>query len=224
MRLTLLCNAGFSLEVPDGILLIDLPNDVQPPFYQLPETVWQQILNKQPPYDRVVGFCFTHVHPDHYSSARMETYLKRWPDTLCFVPGSAQIKGKGNIGPFSIRFQRIEHAPIPKAPPHVVLMAEADGRAIYFSGDAALECEKHRKFLEERSPDVAVWNSMYLSRTDTRAMLNQVSKTNLICHMPEQSADGAELYWRKLKRNLERFNHELNSVVIPTQYPFEMEM
>lgn len=224
MKLTLLCNAGFSLEVSDGILLIDVPNDIQPPFYQMPEEIWQLILNKCPPYDRVIGLCFTHTHPDHYSAARVEAYLEKWPNTACFIPKANLVKGRGSIGSFSIRYQRIDHAPIPDAPPHVVLMVEADGKTIYFSGDAALECDAHLEFLRSHVADVAVWNSMYLSRPDTRSLLNVTSKKNLICHMPERSADGADLYWRKLERNLERFGEELQSAVILSHYPTALEI
>jgi len=222
LKLTLLCNAGFCIEAADATLMVDLPNDSSAPFYELPEPIWNQILNREAPYDNVCGFIFTHVHPDHYHNHRVKDYQSRWPEIPIFSPQSTQLKGKGKIGPFMIQYRKFEHAPIPDAPPHVVFLIEVEGKTIYFAGDASLDRSRHMEMIETRRIDAAIWTSMYLSRSDTREMMKTCAEKNLICHMPQKDEPGADTYWKKLEKNLERYGTALENVEVLGEYPTEI--
>lgn len=223
MKLTLLCNAGLSLETKQGILLVDLPNEAFPPFAVLPEDMWHQILNREPPYHKVCGFWFTHAHPDHCDQEKLRAYQRRWPEIPIFLPEWKYVRGRVEVGPFRIEYQRMEHAPIPNPPPHVVSWIEVEGKSIYLAADAELNAERHGAFLNGRKADAAFWNSMYLSRPETRALLRDASRQNYIYHMPMERPDPDGL-WRKLERNMERHGAELPHVTILDRIPVTMEL
>lgn len=223
MKLTLLCNAGIALETDSAMLLVDLPNRNAPPFYPLPESTWLEILNRVPPYDKVCGVWITHDHPDHCNREKLREYEKKWPSIPVFFPGASHVRGKGSLGPFRIQYQRFPHAPIPDPPPHVVTWVEAEGCGIYLAADAALDPQQHRSFLHGRKADVAVWNSMYLSRPETRALLAEAACRNLIYHMPAQRPDEEGL-WAKLEKNMARYGSELKTVTVLDRYPTEIEI
>ena len=218
MKLTLLCNAGLAIETEDAMLLVDLPNTPLEPFYTLPEEIWQQILNRQPPYDKVCGFWFTHLHPDHWNREKVEEYCRRWPEIPCYMPQERIIKGKVSIGPFAIRFQRMDHAPIANAPPHVVTMITTGEGSVYLPADAVLDAEQHSCFLGGIQCDAAVWNAMFLSQPETRELMHNAAKRSFVYHMPAQKPDSMGL-WRKLEKNLQRHGSELVGVVIWDMYP-----
>lgn len=222
MKLTLLCNAGFALELPDAMLLVDAPNREIASFYALPEETWQKILNKEPPYDKVCGFWFTHDHPDHFDRNRMEAYLARWPKTPVFLPVETTATGRARMGPFTIEYCRMDHAPIPGAPPHVVSLITAGKEQLYVSADAALIPALHRAFLRQRKADAALWNSMYLSRPETRALMQETTTRNYIYHMPKDHPDREGL-WRKLEINFNRSAAELQTVTVLEDYPSIIE-
>lgn len=223
MKLTLLCNAGLSLETEHGMLLVDLPNESFPPFAALPEGTWHQILNREPPYHKVCGFWFTHAHPDHCDREKLRAYQRRWPEVPVFLPGWNHVRGRVEVGPFRISYQRMNHAPILDPPPHVISWIEAEGKSVYLAADAELNVEQHRAFIHGRTADAAFWNSMYLSRAETRALLRDASKQTYIYHMPTERPD-ADGLWRKLERNMERYGAELSNVKILDQIPAVIEL
>ena len=223
MKLTLLCNAGLALEAENAMLLVDLPNQAFPPFYALPDDLWERILDREPPYDRVCGFWFTHDHPDHCDLDKVRAYQQRWPEIPVFLPEEKMVRGTVNIGPFRMEYRRMPHAPIPDPPPHVVTWVTAGERSVYLAADAVLDADAHRAFLKGRKADGAVWNSMYLSRPETRALLRETADRNFICHMPAQRPDSEGL-WRKLEMNFKRFGPELETVTVWDAYPSETEI
>lgn len=223
MKLTLLCNAGLALETENAMLLVDVPNQEFAPFFTLPDVTWQTILKRQPPYDKVCGLWFTHNHPDHCDVEKVQEYCRCWSEIPMFLPNEATNAGLVKMGPFTLEYQRVDHAPIPQTPPHVVTWITVGERSLYLAADAALDVNVHRAFLRGRRADVAIWNSMYLSRPDTRALLREVSSRNYICHMPAQRPDNAGL-WRKLELNFQRFGSELAGVTVWDTYPSEINI
>ena len=221
MKLTLLCNAGLAVESGDNVLLVDIPNQEIASFYRLPDELWQKILDREPPYDKICGFWFTHDHPDHLDRKRMKAYLARWPKTPVFLPGEMTRGGNVHMGPFSIEYHRMDHAPITGAPPHVVTLIGDGKHTVYIAADAALDAERHRAVLGERHVDAAFWNSMYLSYPETRTLLRETAEQNFIYHMPAQRPDGTGI-WKKLERNFERFGAELLNVTVLDHYPMEI--
>lgn len=218
MKLTLLCNAGLALEQDGELLLVDLPNEELPPFYALPEHTWQAILEKEPPYDRVCGLYFTHDHPDHCHREKVSKYLERYPGTPCFFPAENPPAGRIVMGPFTMEYAPMPHAPLPVLPVHAATVVEAGGKQLYLPADSALDCDAHRAFLRGRRVDAAVWTPMYLSRPDTRQLLQDAAGHNYIYHMPEGSADD-QGYWKKLERNFQRYGDQLQQVTVLGAYP-----
>lgn len=221
MKLTLLCNAGLALEEKGQMLLVDLPNEQFPPFYRLPDETWSKIVNREPPYNEVVGFYFTHVHPDHCDLKRLEVYRNKWPQVPVFLPEEHPSEGQIQMGVFRMTFQRMDHAPIPNAPVHVVTVVRGGERCLYLAADAKLDAASHRRFLGCDKMDCAVWNSMFLSRPETRQLMADVASRNLIVHMPQERPDRYGL-WKKLEHNLLRYAEDLRTVEVLAQCPSEV--
>lgn len=223
MKITLLCNAGLAIETADALLLVDAPNQEIEPFYRMPDDVWNCIQRREPPYDKTVGLFFTHNHPDHFDLDRVSAYHRQWPKTPILLPGEETSNGRVRMGPFVIGYGRIEHAPIPEAPPHVVAWVETGEGSIYLPGDAALKTELHREFLRGRKADVGIWNSMYLSNADTRSLMRDAAVRNFIYHMPVEKQDLYGL-WRKLESNYRRYPDELQEITVLSSYPTEINI
>lgn len=220
MVIRFLCNAGISIEYNDKMLLIDMPNGVSEPFHVLSDEIWDAICEHRRPYSPVCGFFFTHDHPDHLSKTRLSQYLDTQGDVPVFIPDKNTTHGRIRIDEFEIEYQRIEHAPMPQAPPHVVVKISVGNKCIYISGDAALNCDEHYKFLGREKVDAAVWTPMYLSRAETRELLLEVAVRNFVNHMPSK-ASGPEI-WRKCEKNIQRYYSELKDVTIIDRYPMEI--
>lgn len=222
MKIRFVCNAGVVLEHNNEALLIDLPNAETLPFHRLPDDIWRSVCKSDALPSRLVGFFFTHDHPDHLDHFRLGEYIGVHPDVPVFVPASVTKSGLFRAGSFEVEYHRFDHAPIPEAPPHVVAIVSVGGKRIYITGDAALDCDMHRQVLNGRTVDMAIWNSMYLSRANTRELLGQVSPRSYIYHMPLKPL-GAEM-WKKCDKNLERYEAELKNVTVIDQYPTEVSI
>lgn len=223
MRIMLLCNAGLAIEYQNNILLVDVLNKENLPFSGISDEVWKRILHRQEPFDRVCGLFFTHNHSDHCDMDKVRCYQKKWPDIPCWIPG-CDAGGVVRMGSFAIEFRQIDHAPMDEPlPAHVVSIIRAGGKTVYVAADAALDPKQHQAFLNGRVTDAAFWNSMYLSRTETRTLLNQTSARNYIYHMPEMDPDGFGI-WKKCKNNFLRYPEELRNVRVLKRYPCILEI
>lgn len=220
MKITFLCNAGLALETNDSVLFVDLPNGISEPFVRLPDNTWKEICDKEKGRCKICGFVFTHDHPDHLDRERMEQYPDKSVPVL--IPDDMTQEGTAHLGEFTIAYKRIAHAPIDNAPPHVVLLVSARGKTIYIAADSALNCEQHMDFLQHKHVDAAIWNSMYLSRAETRALLRRVSNANYIYHMPQKPDEFG--MWKKLEKNMRQYAEELKDVHVIECYPTQKEI
>ena len=91
------------------------------------------------------------------------------------------------------------------------------------TADANLEPQMHRNFLNGRRADAAFWNSMYLSKPETRQILQQSAAQNYIYHMPKTRPDANGL-WRKCENNFKRYGNELGHVTVIDHYPMDIEL
>lgn len=223
MRIMLLCNAGLAIEYQNKILLVDVPNSETAPFAEISEEIWEKILHRDSPFDCVCGLYFTHIHSDHYDLKKVREYQTKWPDIPCWIPDGTPC-GELRMGPFQIGYRHVAHAPMDEpVPEHVVSWIAAGEKTVYLAADAALDPEYHWAFLNGRVADAAFWNSMYLSRPETRALLNGASARNYIYHMPQADPDGYGI-WKKCKNNLARYSDELQSVRVLKRYPTILEI
>ena len=221
MTITLFCNAGLAIQSKESVLYVDLPNSGIAPFNRLSEHNWQQICEEASVKQHVAGFVFTHEHPDHLDRDR----LKMFPDHTVpiFIPDEkTPEEGRLVLDAFCVSYKKIDHAPIPNAPEHRVLVIEAENKAVYIAADADLDCSAHRSFLGDRLVDAAFWNSMYLSRSETRQLLAETAKKNYIYHMPVKP-DAFGL-WKKCEKNFQRYSQELINVVVAEGYPTTWEV
>lgn len=203
-------------------LLVDVPNKEILPYCGVKPDLWERILNREPPYERVSGIYFTHDHPDHHDADRVKSYLTKWPRTPYVLPSGNSESGLLRLGVFEISWKRLEHAPMDtQTPPHVVTWIRAGGRCLYIAADAKLDAEAHRQFLAGKRADAAFWNAMYLSRPETRRLIAEAAEVSYIYHMPEGRTDTFGI-WRKCERNLERYSSELENTVILDRYPTEI--
>ena len=126
------------------------------------------------------------------------------------------------MGPFYISYRRVDHAPLPEVPPHVVSWIETGEGSVYLAADAALDLTQHRSFLGDKKADIGIWNSMYLSKPETRALLHDAAHKNYIYHMPANRPDSWGL-WKKLELNYQRYASELENVIIWDTFPSTIE-
>lgn len=223
MRISLLCNAGIALSFEGKTLLVDVLNEEIEPFCRLNDGIWKNILCHEQPFGDICGLYFTHEHMDHYSKDRTAAYLERWPKTPVFLPSSDIQAGIITIGPFTIEYRQLDHAPMDvPTPPHVVSLISAGEQSVYIAADAKLDAEAHRAFLKDRQADVAFWNSMYLSQAQTRYLMKDAAKRNFIYHMPEQRPDSFGL-WKKCERNFQRYGDDLKAVTVIERYPYQIQ-
>lgn len=180
-------------------------------------------METHPPYDQVVGIYYTHTHPDHCALDFAEAYRRKWTSVPLFLPEEQPEMGTVKMGAFHIEFQRIPHAPIPGAPPTVVTLIEVGETRIYIASDAELDCEKHRVFLRDRPVNAAFWNSMYLSKEDTRKLLRDAAVKNYIYHMPANHEDPTG-FWRKCRANFRRNGDQLTGIEVLGDYPSHIEI
>lgn len=220
MKITLLCNAGIMLETKNSALMIDLPNKEIPPFYELPEREWNKIYQRVAPYDKVCGFFFTHDHGDHLDKERLSQYTEA--DLPIYIPTKNALGGTIEMGEFLIEYRRIEHAPIENAPVHMVALIKAEGKTVYVTADAKLDVSEHKMFLNGRCADVALWNAMYLSGQQTRQLMREAARRNLIYHLPQY--DDQHGIWAKCRKNQERYPDELRNVEILSVYPTQINV
>lgn len=216
MRITLLCNAGLAICSGGETLLVDVPAGNVPPFLPMEPEIWQQLLRREGPYERLAGLWFTHTHADHCDPDMLKTFCERWPNVYCGLPRLDKPAGRQDLGPFSLAYCAIPHAPIPNPTLHRVAWIQAGEHAIYIAGDAALDIGRHRTFLGGRRADAAFFNAMYLSCQDTRALLRDAARHVYIYHMPADRNDGI---WRKCLKNLDRFSAELETVTVLDHCP-----
>ena len=222
MHISVLCNAGLAITSLGKTLLLDLPNEEYPPFYRLDDSQWAPILLRQKPYENVCGLYFTHTHPDHFDRGRVEAYCTKWPEIPCFLPEEHPEEGEFTAGPFKVNYRRFPHVPMKEqVPVHVVSWIETPEARIYVTSDANLEPEKHRNFLNGRYANAAFWNSMYLSKPDTRALLRETAQENFIYHMPKTRPDPNGL-WRKCDNNFKRYGNDLGHVTVIDHYPMNL--
>ena len=77
----------------------------------------------------------------------------------------------------------------------------------------------HEAFLNGRKACMGIWNSMYLSRPETRCLMHRAAHKNYVYHMPECQDDMSGI-WRKCRNNLQRYPDELRDIVIMDRYPY----
>lgn len=214
MNITLLCNAGLMLEQDGQVLLIDAPNSECPPYYRLSDREWADICA----YKTIIGLYFTHDHPDHYDRTRADQLLAEHFDIPVFLPEDSSSEGTLTMGPFELSYRSVAHAPLPQAPAHVVTWVKAGDMTLYLPADAALDAAPHRQFLGGRKADIGIWNAMYLSRPETRALMHDAARKNYIYHMPLEKDDQMGI-WRKCRSNFRRAHEELCDICVLEQYP-----
>lgn len=220
MKITVICNCGVLIEDEKHCLLADGLTESCFPFYALPRSERERIVNAKPPYQRLRQLYFTHRHDDHFSLAAVRAFAaahgavegflpeENDPDELCF--------GEGD---FQVECHRFTHSGAEYAEePHFVLLVSMSGKLVYLSADAQPDIEKHLQILNGRVPDAAFYNGQYLSGERTREYLRMSAKQNYIYHVPldEQDVSGIR---RKCHRNFERYGQELENTTLIEAYP-----
>ena len=208
MKITLVCNCGLLIDAGGAALLIDAPNGKLPPFGQFPPEEAQKLLAAHPPYDRLVGVCFTHCHADHYDAAAVERLRAARPDVPVLLPKTE--RGAFAVGAFTVEYAQFPHVPVPPELmlPHWVLLVHGGGKTVYITADAVPDAALHRAVLAGRTADAAFWNSQMLAHPETRALLNTCARRNFIYHIPTDTPDPSGIR-RKSERDWSRYSAEL---------------
>lgn len=96
LRITLVANAGLLLEYNGTTLLLDgIFHKKGHPFSAPPPSVWQQMKEGHPPFDKVDFLLFTHLHPDHCSPEMTLEYLRCRTVKGLFLPEDEAVTVSG---------------------------------------------------------------------------------------------------------------------------------
>lgn len=96
LRITLVANAGLLLEYNGTTLLLDgIFHKKGHPFSAPPQSVWQQMKEGLPPFQKVDFLLFTHVHPDHFSPEMTLEYLQCRTVKGLFLPADEAVTASG---------------------------------------------------------------------------------------------------------------------------------
>ncbi len=223
LQARLLCSAGLYFYCDDSAILVDALNQPFRSFKAILDETAERLIQGQPPYQRIDGLFYTHLHPDHYNQDRNNAFLQRHPGVQVFFP-VAETPEHGFIkaGGFTVEYQYFHHTPCDYAwAKHYVLLVRAGGSSVYLSADAELNPAAHRAFLAGRRVDYGFFNAMYLSHHETRRLLSETVRKTYIYHLPESLDDGI---CRKAARNFARFPDELKEITLLDHYPVDLDL
>lgn len=225
LQAVLLSSTGLAFTYEGATLLVDVLNGKYGSFYQIPAQTADAVVAGEPPYDRVVGLLYSHLHPDHYDQQQNTAFLRHHPDVKTFFPTpDTPDQGILHLGPFAVRYGYLEHTPCDYAwAKHYVFWITAGDLSVYLATDARLVPEEHLAFLEGLQADYAFFNAMYLSHPETRRLMQQVARKTYIYHMPEPAEDHSGIC-RKAALNFQRFPEELQKVTLLEQYPMPLSL
>lgn len=223
LHAVLLSNTGLLLRCGASAVLVDVLNQPFRTFKGIPDETAGRIVRGEPPFERVDGLFYTHLHPDHYDKARNTAFLERHPGAVTFLPApETPDRGTVRAGVFTLEYHYLEHIPCDYPwVKHYVFLLSAGGVTLYMSSDASLDPNVHRAILAGRRPDYGFFNAMYLSYPETRVLLREAVGKSFIYHLPEMEGDGIR---RKAARNFERYPEQLRGVGLLDRYPFELEL
>jgi len=223
LHATLLSNTGLLLRCGASAVLVDALNQPFRTFKGIPEETAGQMIRGEPPFDRIDGLFYTHLHPDHYDQARNTAFLERHPGVASFLPTpGTPDHGTIKAGAFTLEYHYLEHIPCDYPwVKHYVFLLSAGGVTLYLSGDASLDPNAHRAILAGRRPDYGFFNALYLSYPETRVLLCEAVGRSWIYHLPEAADDGIR---RKAARNLARYPEQLRGVAQLDRYPCALEL
>jgi L-ascorbate metabolism protein UlaG (beta-lactamase superfamily) len=211
---TFLANSGFFLESGRYSVLIDAflrePSDI---FAGLPEQVYKQLVNAQPPFDDLTIVLVSHDHPDHVQMRGLEKYLGKnamsvlWasPEVVQSLQAHARDFGtiQRRIRPIptaknaiqeivheemSIGFMQLEHR---GKPGEEILnlghLIEMGGVKILHVGDAMPTVENFAPYgFAKMGIDVAIVPYWFFNQAKgVRVLQEEIKpKTVVVCHVP----------------------------------------
>ena len=211
---TFLANAGFFLESGRYSVLIDAflrePSDI---FAGLPEQVYKQLVNVQPPFDDLTIVLVSHDHPDHVQMRGLEKFLGKnamavlWvaPEVVRSLQAHARDFGtiQKRIRPIptaknsiqeivheemSIGFMQLEHR---GKPGEEILnlghLIEMGGVKILHVGDAMPTAENFAPYgLGSMGIDVAIVPYWFFNQPKGIRVLREEirPKSVIVCHVP----------------------------------------
>ena len=148
LQAVLLSSTGLAFTYEGATLLVDVLNGKYGSFYQIPSQTADAVVGGEPPYDRVVGLLYSHLHPDHYDQQRNTAFLRHHPGVQTFFPTpDTPDQGELHMGPFSVRYGYLEHTPCDYAwAKHYVFWIAAGNLSVYLTTDARLVPEEHLAF------------------------------------------------------------------------------
>ena len=96
LRVTLVANAGVLLQYGTVTLLLDgIYGREGHPFSNLDGDTWRRLTTGGPPFEKIDFLLFTHAHPDHFSPAMTEQFLRCRGVKGVFLPDTASVRDSG---------------------------------------------------------------------------------------------------------------------------------
>jgi len=218
---TFLANAGFFFESGRYSVLIDAflrePTDI---YAGLPDQLYRQLVNAQPPFDELTVVLVSHDHPDHVQMRGLEKYLGKnsqaqlmaSPEVIRSLQAHARdfaaIHRRISVIPtlknamnqvlqeeMSIAFLQLEHGGNPEEIVNLGHLIEIGGVKILHVGDAKPTSENFATYgLDSRGIDLAIVPFWFFTQAKgVRVIYEEIKPRNVIvCHVPPSELEKFE--------------------------------
>lgn len=212
--ITFLANAGFFLQSGRYSVLIDA--FLREPFELyagLPDEVYKQLVNAQPPFDKLTVVLVSHNHPDHVQLRGLEKYLGKNNQAQLMTSPQVILALQAHARDFASIQRRLSPIPTVVGSINTLLqeemsiglfelehggkldeklvnlghLIEMGGLKILHVGDAKPSLENFAAYdLDERAIDIAIVPYWFFNQASgVRVLQEQIkARTVIVCHVP----------------------------------------
>ena len=224
-------NSGMLINSGNTSILVDsiYGKEGRDLFSRPNKGLMRDMLNGEPPFDKVDAFLFTHLHVDHGSPYMISDIKNKnipviFPYTGRYERGFRDVKNPKIYFDFTDKKEQIVNigeAKIIGIPTihagrkllnteHFSLIIELDGKRLLIAGDVSDDDENLAKAVSEREFDVAFVNYSEISREKGRYLINKLIKPKrlFLYHLPLPEDDKHD-FLETTRKNLIKYKDDL---------------
>lgn len=240
IRILSIANCGILISTEHVGILVDGICEETEYFDGLDTQLYQKMMAKENPFERIDYILYTHNHSDHLDFERLAEYLAQHSVSGLLLPqtfnqesvklksisekkriqlqapefGAREMK-KWEMGDAILTYFFVAHSGKEYAEVnHYALLIEVAGKKIYFSGDSDFTEDSQIRYLIDMDVDIAFYNPYHLNSPSGRKIIKAIgAKNNFIYHIPPEEKD--EFYIRKRAiRNQAKYQNVLSPTTL----------